>query len=275
MSPARRPPGERLVTDAFLLRRVDHGESDLIVTFFSEVRGLIPAVARAARKSARRFGLLEPIHLLRVTLEDRPNVELATLLEAQIARPHTNILAALDRMEASGRALQWVRIASPPRVPEPRLWADLSAFFDALDAPEPEPAEERRAASIGGVEPPLSRRSASIARAARATRPLAVFGLRLLASAGWGLVWDRCVRCGRSCDPAASACVDPAAGGLVCRSCGGARVVLRSRRRAAMIDAQLGDGSQLSDDDVLVAVELVRDALAFHTGNIAGHEGPV
>ena len=45
----------------------------MIVTLFTEELGKIAALARGARKSSRRFaGALEPMHTLRVTLDERP-----------------------------------------------------------------------------------------------------------------------------------------------------------------------------------------------------------
>src|SRR5262245_23669911 len=82
-----RARGERISTDALLLRKVPYGEADLILTFFTEARGVVSAAARAARKSVRRFGAIEPLHLLRVTVEERAGAELGNLIEARLVRP--------------------------------------------------------------------------------------------------------------------------------------------------------------------------------------------
>lgn len=234
---AARARGERITSDALLLRRVPYGEADLILTFFTEARGVLSAAARAARKSVKRFGALEPLHLLRVTLEDRPGADLGHLVEAQIVRPRLGLLADLQRIDAASIALQWVRRASPHRVAEPTLWDDLNALLDELDT---------------GEDPALVRAH------------LAAMGLRLLQAAGWGLELAACVRCGRECDPEATACIDASRGGLVCRACGGARVILRPARRSALQQARDGDPSVLSPDDATCAIDLVSDALKAH-----------
>lgn len=234
---ARRGPGERFATDALLLRKVPYGEADAVVTFFTEARGVVSAIARAARKSVKRFGALEPLHLLRVTIEEKAGAELSLLVEAQLARPRLGLLGSLDRIEIASTSLQWVRRASPHRVREPALWQDVNDLLDALDA-GPEPAAGRA--------------------------QLAAMGLRLLQGAGWGLQLDWCVRCGRECAPEATACVDAAQGGLVCRACGGARTVLRPARRRALRAALEGDAALLQEDDAACAVELVTATLAAH-----------
>lgn len=234
-----RAPGERFVTDALLLRKVAYGEADLVVTFFTEERGVASAIARAARRSVKRFGALEPLHLLRVTLEERSGAELHQLVEAGLVRPRLGVLAHLHRIEAASTALQWVRKTSPARVREPALWRDINTLLEELDAGTDEAA---------------------------ARAHLAMMGLRLLSGAGWGLQLASCVRCGRECAPEATACIDAAQGGLVCRACGGARLVLRPARRRAFQAALEGEAATLSEEDAVCAVELVTATLAAHAG---------
>src|SRR3954462_5472084 len=100
---------ERLRSDALLVRSVPFGEADLMVTFFTEARGIVSAAARSARRSQRRFPALEPMHLLRVGLEDRPGADVGMLVESSIVRARIGIMASLARMEAAGQALRWVR----------------------------------------------------------------------------------------------------------------------------------------------------------------------
>lgn len=233
----RRSAGERFATDALLLRKVPYGESDAVVTLFTEARGVVSAIARAARKSTKRFGVLEPLHLLRITLEERPGADLGNLVEAALARPRLGLLGSLDRIEIASTALQWVRRASPPRVAEPMLWDDINSLLEDLDAdPDPVVARSR----------------------------LGEMGLRLLQSAGWGLQLSSCVRCGRPCEPGATACIDAAQGGLVCRACGGARIVLRPARRLALIAVLEGETGVLSEEDAACAIDLVTGTLQAH-----------
>jgi len=223
---------------------VHYGEADAVVTFFTESIGKVAALARCARKSKRRFaGSLESMHTIRVTLEERPGAELASLREAAVDKPRSRILGDLDRLNAAGQALRWVRAGSPLRTREPLVWAELESLLDRLDDLEdPLPAETHLAAS----------------------------GLRLLKHFGYGLELDGCARCGKTCDPKRSAYVDATAGGLVCQSCGGGRSTVHHlvdpATRARLAAAAAGRDAALRAEDTEIARKLVDEALASHAG---------
>ena len=67
-------------SEAIVLRTYPLREADLLVTLFTRTEGKVKGVARAAKKSKRRFGgALEPLTLVRVYYEDRSSQELARL----------------------------------------------------------------------------------------------------------------------------------------------------------------------------------------------------
>jgi DNA repair protein RecO (recombination protein O) len=226
-------------TQALLLRRVDSGDADAVLTLFTDQLGRVSALARAARASKRRFsGALEPMHTLKVALEERPSSELMLLREATLATPRHRLLESLEGLEAAGRALRWVRQAAAPHTPEPAIWRISNELLDALNA-----SPTRHA-----VGP-------SLAHA----------GLQLLVALGWGLDLVHCVRCGRTCASNRRAMIDAARGGLVCRRCGGASVLLDPELRARLVRASAGDRA-LEPEDVSCALSLVEGALRAHAG---------
>jgi len=237
MARPTRPRTERLRSAALLLRRVPFGEADLVVTFFTEERGLLASVARGGRRSSRRFVCLEPMHLLRISADERPGAELATLAEAAIERPRLHLTADLARLDAAGRALRWVREIAPPHTPEPDAWREINRLLDELDDPAASSAPEAR---------------------------LIAAGLRLLSAFGWGLELDRCVRCGRACAPGSAACADPARGGLVCRACGAGPLLLRAELRERLAALGRGDDVPIPPEDLRAALDLVEGALTAH-----------
>ena len=67
-------------SEAIVLRTYPLRESDLLVTLFTRLEGKVKGVARAAKKSKRRFGgALEPLTYVRAFYDDRERQELARL----------------------------------------------------------------------------------------------------------------------------------------------------------------------------------------------------
>ncbi len=225
---------------ALVLRRVEFGEADFILTLFTEKLGRVSALARGARKSQRRYGgALEPFFTLEVRLEERAGRELMTLTEATLTHPRIALLAELSRLDAAGRALAWIRQAAPARTAEPEVWRLAERLLDRLAEPTATPNPERE---------------------------LAETGLCLLAAFGWGIDLERCVSCGRPCPETARGSVDPARGGLVCRNCGGGRLHLGSASRKRLARAAAGDSDALQDDDVQAALDLIGRTFSAHAG---------
>jgi DNA repair protein RecO (recombination protein O) len=225
-----------IVTDALLVRQVAYGESDVIATFFTEAEGRLTVMARGGRKSSKRIGgSLEPFHTVEARIDDRGG-DLGTLREARIVAVRAGIVQSLEAIDAAGIALRWVRHACPPRTREPETWRTLVSLLDELDA-----------CHARGVPPRVV-----LARGA----------IRLLADVGYGLDLERCVRCGKECPPDRAARVDPARGGLLCSSCGEAKVPLSATLRAKVLS---GDPS-MSPADAERVLALVDAAMAAHAG---------
>jgi DNA repair protein RecO (recombination protein O) len=187
-----------------VLRSVDLGEADRILTLLTERWGRIAVMARGARRSQRRFaGALEPFAILEATIA-LGSGEVSRLVEARLVRAFPRLLGSLACMREAGRALELVRRLAPQREGEPRLVLVVEALLEELDA---------------GGAPDAARVRASL-------RALTVVGLppRL----------DVCVGCGLAPEPHQSALFDPARGGIVCRACGGGPLKLSARARRWM-----------------------------------------
>jgi DNA repair protein RecO (recombination protein O) len=72
-------------SEAIVLRTYPLRESDLLVTLFTRLEGKVKGVARAAKKSKRRFGgALEPMTYVRAVYDDRERQELARLDSCEV-----------------------------------------------------------------------------------------------------------------------------------------------------------------------------------------------
>ncbi len=83
-------PGLNL--SAILLRRIEFGDYDLIITFFSKEKGKITAIAKSAKKSVKRFGgVLEPFSELGIVTSRPKGKGLPILKEASLINPFFKI----------------------------------------------------------------------------------------------------------------------------------------------------------------------------------------
>jgi len=72
-------------SEAIVLRTYPLRESDLLVTLFTRLEGKVKGVARAAKKSKRRFGgALEPMTYVRAFYDDRERQELTRLDSCEV-----------------------------------------------------------------------------------------------------------------------------------------------------------------------------------------------
>ncbi|MCA9575146.1 MAG: DNA repair protein RecO [Sandaracinaceae bacterium] len=200
-----------VTTRAVVLRRVDYRESDRIVTLFTESLGKVGAIARAARSSQKRFaGGLESLCVVEVTLEPGRG-ELSTLREARPVLPCLALLASLERIETAGAGLELVRVSLADRHPEPELFEHVVQFLLDLDA---------------GVSVP--------------TRLLR-FQLDVLDALGLSPELEQCALCGKAVPAARVVLFRAAAGGVVCRACGGGAVRVSAATREALLAHRRGD----------------------------------
>ena len=98
-------PNEK-TTRAVLLRAVNYGDTDRVVTFLTEDFGKRSLFAAGARKSSKRFaGALEPFRSIRIRFREPRNEGLARLIGA-------NVLEAFDGIAHELHTLYWASMAS-------------------------------------------------------------------------------------------------------------------------------------------------------------------
>ena len=77
---------------AILLRRLDYGDFDVIITFFTLKKGKLSLIAKSAKKSTKRFaGILELFSVLEVVAGTGRNKGLSVLQEAVLKQPFSAI----------------------------------------------------------------------------------------------------------------------------------------------------------------------------------------
>jgi DNA repair protein RecO (recombination protein O) len=180
-------------TSAIVLRAVNYGESDRVVTLFGRTTGRVSALARGARRSQRRFaGGLGLGSVGEVSVRERAGAELLTLESFDVTTSHPSFGTDVARMAHAAYVAELVSKLCAPRQVETGVYDWLARFLDLLDA---EGASAER---------------------------LRVFELGLLGRLGFGPMVTACAVCGgeRTPPPPADHRWDPDRGGAVCTSCG-------------------------------------------------------
>jgi DNA repair protein RecO (recombination protein O) len=103
-------------SEAIVLRTYDLREADLLVTLFTRAEGKVRGVARAAKKSKRRFGgALEPLTYVRVYYEDRERQELARLDSCDVLESPLATEVSYPRAVALGHVAELLDELLPDR----------------------------------------------------------------------------------------------------------------------------------------------------------------
>ncbi len=220
-------------SDAIILRHIDYGEADRIVTFFTPEHGRCKGFARSARKSRKRFGPgLEPFAKVRMHWSEAASGGLLTLREVDLLDLHVGLRCDLDAIALAGYGCELVEEMVGDDPGHPQVYHLLEAFLGQL-------------ATSGG--------SAS----ARL-----LFELRLLDDIGYLPHLLHCSEChaGLTADPVA---FDPRRGGSLCRGCepDGSGVLLTR--------ATLGSISKIMRSPVTAFAEINLGATTLKEGSAA------
>jgi DNA repair protein RecO (recombination protein O) len=197
-----------LTDTAFILRSVNYRESDRILTLYTREHGKLSAIARAARKSSKRFGgALLPFAVFDVSLTPsrKGSGEMFTISQASLQRANDGLGKDLTRLGVAGFLLELIREAAPEH-----------------ESSEPLFRLGDEALTLLSDEPMLNPRGLMLAA-----------GMRILAQCGLAMSVGRCNACGREVPGGKSVYFDTLRGGVVCTPCGGGPILLDAETATA------------------------------------------
>jgi DNA repair protein RecO (recombination protein O) len=120
-------------TPAILLRRVDFGDNDLILTFFSQTRGKISLIAKSARKSRKRFcGALDLFSVFDLVCSSGRG-RLPVLQETSIKHPFCRIRSDFKKTAYACYFVEIINNWMEPDVSQPRVFDLLYQVLERLD----------------------------------------------------------------------------------------------------------------------------------------------
>ncbi|BCA78892.1 DNA repair protein RecO [Desulfuromonas sp. AOP6] len=149
-----------LRSEAIILRHVDYGEADRIVTFYTPELGLLKGFARSARRSRKRFGpALEPFAQVMMHWSPPGRGQLLSLKEAELLDLHAGLRTDLLALALAGYGCELVEELQGEESGHPRVYGLLRAFLGHLatsgGSPEARLLFELRLLELAGYIPHL------------------------------------------------------------------------------------------------------------------------
>ena len=124
------------VTDAIVLRRVNYGEADRIVTLLTPSDGKLALVARGVRRPKSKLaGGIELLSISSVTYTCGRSGGLGTLVSARLEQHFGNIVKDLARVQLGYELLQTTDKITEDQ-PEPEYFTLLATGLAALNKPD-------------------------------------------------------------------------------------------------------------------------------------------
>lgn len=122
-------------SEAIVLRSYPLREADLLVALFTRMDGKVRGVARAAKKSKKRFGgSLEPLTRVVLHYEDRGSQELARLNSCEVIESPLAEPVDYSRAVALGHIAELLDELLPEREPNDAIYRLASSVLSTLHA---------------------------------------------------------------------------------------------------------------------------------------------
>lgn len=124
-----------LSSQAVLLRRIDYGDNDLIVTLFTPDSGKLTVIAKSAKKSKKRFpGILEIFSHLTVVYSENQRGNLPILKEAVLQDAFINIRADIRKTAYAAYWVELINLWLQDGKPQKTLYHLLLFVLSVLDS---------------------------------------------------------------------------------------------------------------------------------------------
>lgn len=185
--------GPTLATPAVVLRSWPYGESDKIVSLFTEAHGKVRGIAKGAKRSRKRFAnSLEPFSIVDLRFQDRSHGGLVLLLSADLMFGFKKLDSSLEKITLASYLVEIIDGLIEERDENALLFQHLKNGLLFLDRDGTAPLEF-----------------------------LTSFELKLLRLAGYQPALDGCKHCALRRDERGGSLwhFSPAEGGLLCGVC--------------------------------------------------------
>jgi DNA repair protein RecO (recombination protein O) len=178
------------ISQAIIMRVNECGESDLLVTFFTPNRGLLKGIAKAGRKSRKRFvNCFSSFSLVSLEYVIKRERDLVFLHSGKLINGYPGLRADFSMMSKASFLIELTQILFPSGVSDRSMFDLLEHCLARFDAGE------------------------------RSDVVLLHFEARAMSLGGYEINLDKCALCGRSYQGEGMAVFQPEKGGIACMKC--------------------------------------------------------
>ncbi|MEA3438618.1 MAG: DNA repair protein RecO [Thermodesulfobacteriota bacterium] len=180
-------------TPAIMLRRIEFGDYDIIITFFTLNQGKVSAIAKSAKKSTKRFsGILELFSAIDIVYGSARGKGLPVLQEAVLKQPFLKIRADIKKTAYASYWAELINEWMEKGEKQPKIYYLLKYVLGELDFGNTPEAVlsilfQMRFMAISGHSPNLRQCSICKTQLEEMTKGSIIFDL-----ARGGLVCDNC-----------------------------------------------------------------------------------
>lgn len=210
-------------TEAIVLNTLDYGDSDRIVTFYTDEFGKLSGIAKGAKRSRKRFvGNLDPLCNVKFMFFNNPKKDLLRLDDAVLLEGFNNIRSDIDRLAVGSYFIELLNEMSAEGHSNSKVFGLILHYLSILNNAD---------FIIEGFKKEILIRA---------------FEVKLMAFLGFMPHLDCCVTCRESYFSSDKIFFSSTRGGIVCRACVGnaGPVVSISKESAAFINGALKKGAR-------------------------------
>lgn len=147
-------------TTGFVLRTLSYGESDLIITFYSNEFGKLKGIAKGAKRSRKRFAnVFEPFSLTNIIFTRKSRDMLAFIETCEIIDHYDAVRLDLEKTLVASYFIELIDHFSPEGKRNEQVFELLQTFLTLLGAQKASDALvrffEMRMLKLAGFEPAL------------------------------------------------------------------------------------------------------------------------
>ena len=183
-------PMKTEISQAIIMRAKECGESDLLVTFFARDRGLLKGIAKAGKKSRKRFvNCFDSFSHVSLEYVIKRGRDLAFLHSGKLINGYPGLRTDFSLISKASFMIELTQVLFPSGVSDPRMFELLALCLGQLQAGE------------------------------RTDVILLLFEARSMSLGGYEINLTKCALCGRPYQGEGVAVFQPEKGGLACMKC--------------------------------------------------------